>query len=29
MRFSVPDWMYDKWVRDWGEERAEIIAASF
>lgn len=29
MRFSVPDWMYDKWVRDWGEERAGIIAASF
>ena len=29
LRYSVPAWMYEKWVQDWGEETAEKIAASF
>lgn len=26
MRFSLPDWMYEMWAGDWGDESAETIA---
>ncbi|MBF0353802.1 MAG: hypothetical protein HQL43_01005 [Alphaproteobacteria bacterium] len=27
-RTSIPDWLWDEWVRDWGEEQAKRIAAA-
>lgn len=29
LRYSIPQWMYDMWSREYGEERAGRIAASF
>ena len=28
LRYSVPAWMYEKWVQDWGEETAEKMPIS-
>lgn len=27
-RINTPDWLWDRWVRAWGEEKARAIAAS-
>src|SRR5680860_278880 len=27
-RVNTPDWLWDRWVRSWGEERAHAIAAA-
>ncbi len=27
-RVNTPDWLWDRWVRTWGEERAQRIAAA-
>ncbi|MBF0166006.1 MAG: hypothetical protein HQL45_00130 [Alphaproteobacteria bacterium] len=27
-RTSIPDWLWDEWVRDWGDEQARRIAAA-
>ena len=29
LRYSLPQWMYSMWEKDWGKESAEKIAASF
>ena len=29
LRYSLPEWMYSMWEKDWGKENAETIAASF
>ncbi len=29
LRYSLPEWMYSMWEKDWGKENAGTIAASF
>ena len=29
LRYSLPQWMYSMWEKDWGKENAEKIAESF
>ncbi|MGN0373121.1 MAG: 16S rRNA (cytosine(967)-C(5))-methyltransferase RsmB [Enterocloster sp.] len=29
LKYSIPQWIYDRWKEDWGEETASAICASF